>query len=200
MRIFASFFECANRIIMKIPLKEIADIRFGFYGKSAPSGKYNYIQAKYFDNSGIIVNTMDSFIDLEDKDRDHILLDGDILFVSKGFRYFSWCYRSHVGPAVASAIFFVIRPNQTTIIPEYLNTFFNIPKNQEFFKQFGAGSSIPSIRKSELESILIPVPEISDQQKIVNLTNLYLKDIALSNAILKSKIDLYQSVISNILI
>lgn len=183
----------------KIPLKEISEIRFGYYGKSATNGKYNYIQANYFDNSGTIVNPMDSFINIRSKNEDHVLQDGDILFISKGFRYFSWCYHSGFGPAIASAIFFVIRPDKSVVLPEYINTYFNLPRNQEFFKQFGAGSSIPSIRKSELGYISIPILPIKDQEKIVNLSLLHRREIVLSNAIIKNKIDLFQSVVSNIL-
>lgn len=198
-RIFAQGFEYNYKIMTKIPLKDISDIRFGFYSKSASKGKYNYIQANYFDNNGFLINPSDSFINIGDKDLSHILQDGDVLFISKGFRYFAWCYHNDFGPAVASAIFFVIRPDINKVLPEYLTTFFNLPKNQEFFKQFGAGSSIPSIRKSELGSLMIPVLPVSMQKNVVALNSLYRKDFELSSQLLKYKTELYQSVISNIL-
>ena len=183
----------------KIPLNEISDIRFGFYGKAVSKGKYNYIQANYFNNNGLIINKPDSFINLDDKDQNHILQDGDVLFISKGFRYFAWCYRTVFGPAVASAIFFVIRPHKSKIIPEYLTSFFNIPKSQEYFKQFGAGSSIPSIRKTELGSVQIPILPLEHQEKIVRLNQLHIKEMELTSALLKSQEDLYQSIVTNIL-
>lgn len=185
--------------MVKIPLKDISDIRFGFYGKSASKGKCNFIQAKYFDNTGAICVVPDSFIDIEEKDHTHILQDGDVLFISKGFRYFSWCYRASFGPAIASAIFFVIRPDQSKILPEYLSTFFNMPNSQEYFKQFGAGSSIPSIRKAELASVLIPILPLKMQHKVVEIHNLHRKEMILLSELSKYKIELYQSVISNIL-
>lgn len=185
--------------MIKIPLKEITEIKFGYYGKSVSKGKYNYIQAKYFDNFGTIINPMDSFINITSNNEDHVLQNGDILFISKGFRYFSWCYHSDYGPAIASAIFFVIRPDKAVVIPEYLVTYFNLPRNQEFFKQFGAGSSIPSIRKSELGYIPIPILPIKDQEKIVILSSLHRKEIELSNAIIKNKMDLFQSVVTTLI-
>ncbi len=185
--------------MLKVPLKEICEIRFGYYNKAAEKGKYNYIQANYFNDNGLLINDPTSFINLEKKDEGHILEDGDVLFISKGFRYFAWCYRNNFGPAVASAIFFVIRPDKTKVIPEYLVAFFNTPKHQEFFKQFGVGSSIPSIRKAELAEVNFPLLPFESQKKVVEFQQLFIKDFELSKSLLQYKSDLYQSVISKIL-
>lgn len=184
---------------MRLSLNKIAEIRFGFYGKPLDSGNLKYIQARYFDSYGNIVTQPDSFINYDEKVSGHILLDGDILFISKGFRYFSWCYDSSFGPAVASSIFFVIRPDKSKVLPQYLNTFFNMPKNQEFFKNFGAGSSIPSIRKSELGGIIIPVLPLDEQKKIVLLNSFHQKNIEISQALIQNKVELYQAILSKIL-
>ena len=183
----------------QIILKELSEIRFGFYGKASLKGKYNYIQSNYFSDSGLLINEPKSFIDLEDKDDGHILQEGDVLFISKGFRYFAWCYRESFGPAVASTIFFVIRPDKGKILPEYLTAFINMPKNQDYFKLLAAGSSTPSIRKSELENVSIPVLSLEKQQQLVELYKLHIKEIELLSALEQQKTILYQSMMTNIL-
>lgn len=184
---------------MKKTLKDIANIKFGLYVKPTEKGFAKYFQAKNFDDLGNLENEIDSFVNVDNKTESHLLEDGDILFVGKGFRNFAWTYNKEIGPAIASSIFYVIRPNKQFVNSNYITTLFNSQKYQSQFQSMGAGSSIPSIRKSELESIFILIPELETQNKISSISALHSEEIKLSNQIIESKKALFQEIINRII-
>ena len=184
---------------MKTKLSDIAQIHFGFYSKSFDDGDVKYLQAKHFDNSGQLDTDIDTYLIKDEKNKSHILLDGDLLFAGKGFRNFAWTYSSEIGEAIASSIFCVIRPNKVMVMPEFLTTLFNTSKYQSYFQSLGAGSSITSIRKSELEALSFKLPDLEVQKKIVELKKLHQHDLSLSKVIIDQKEIRFQSLINQLL-
>ena len=180
-------------------LSHISKIQFGYYTKPIDGGKIKYLQAKHFDEYGHQISDIDTFIDKESKNEGHILEEGDILLVGKGMRNFAWTYTNAVGLAIASSIFFVIKPDRTKVVPEYITTLFNTSKYQSLFQTMGAGSSIPSIRKSELEAITIELPSLEMQQKIVQINQVHQDDLNMSNQIISEKKVLFQAVINKLI-
>lgn len=183
----------------KVKISDVAQLQFGLYSKSSEEGNVKYLQAKHFDDSGILVKDIDTLLTKDDKNESHLLQDGDVLFVGKGFRNFAWTYTITVGEAIASSIFFVIRLNQSVVFPEFLATLFNTSKYQAYFQSMGAGSKITSIRKSELEAVVINLPDLETQKKIVELKKLHQRDMELSKVMIKEKEIRFQSVINQLL-
>jgi len=183
----------------KVKLQEIAEIQFGFYAKPKEKGNVSYLQAKQFDELGNLTGIIDTFLKIDQKNESNVLNDGDVLLVSKGMRNFAWTYTKALGPAIASSIFFVIKPDTTKVLPDFLTTLFNMQQTQAYFQTLSAGSSIPSIRKSELSEFTFSLPPLPVQQKIVSIKQLHYKDIELSTKILSEKQKLYQAVINKLI-
>ena len=184
---------------MQVKLKDIANIQFGHYAQPSKNGTIPYLQAKHFNTDGQYTYNNDTFLEEDEKMADILLQDGDVLFVSKGFRFFATEYKKEFGKAVASSIFFVLKPNTQKVIPAYLVSVLNLPKNLLHFQQSGAGSSIPSIRKNELADFVINLIPSQQQQKIVALQELYLKDLLLTENLIKQKQLLFQTALSKII-
>src|SRR5689334_14035951 len=100
-----------STMIKKENLAYLSDIRFGLYTQPEPTGTVAYLQVRQFDESGRLITNADEYINIDKKNQAHILKNGDVLFVGKGNRLFSWCYRQTDQPSVASSIFFVLRPD-----------------------------------------------------------------------------------------
>lgn len=183
---------------MRVKLSDVTQLQFGLYTKPTTNGNAVYLQAKHFDDWGNQTDKIDTFIQIDQKNKAHLLQDGDIILVGKGMRNFAWTYNEGHGPAVASSIFFVIKPDRSRVIPEFLTTLFNMPQTQAYFQTLGAGSSIPSIRKSELEAFTIKLPSLELQQKAINIKQLHYKDMEISRKIISEKQKVYQAVIKNI--
>ncbi|MEP1778864.1 restriction endonuclease subunit S [Reichenbachiella sp.] len=184
---------------MKVRIGDVSQLQFGLYAKPIEHGSVAYLQAKHFDDWGNQTNELDTFIQFDQKNEAHLLEDGDILLAGKGMRNFAWTYHKDFGPAMASSIFFVIKPDRTKVLPEFLTTIFNMPQTQEHFQILGSGSSIPSIRKSELEAFTVKLPSLELQEKAIGIKQLHYKDMDLSKKILSEKQRVYQAVIKNII-
>jgi restriction endonuclease S subunit len=184
---------------MKVKLGDIAQLQFGLYTKPSDEGSAVYLQAKHFDDGGNQTEQIDTFVQIDQKNASHLLQDGDILLVGKGMRNFAWTYDESYGPAIASSIFFVIKVDQSRVIPEFLTTIFNMPQTQAYFQVLGAGSSIPSIRKSELEALKITLPSLEIQQKIVSLKRLHQKEIEIYDTLISEKKGVFKGIINNLI-
>lgn len=185
--------------VMKVKLSDVAQLQFGLYTRPTDEGNAVYLQAKHFDGWGNQKGKVDTFIQIDRKNESHLLEDGDIILVGKGMRNFAWTYDKTFGPAIASSIFFVIKADRSRVIPEFLTTLFNMPQTQAYFQILGAGSSIPSIRKSELEAFTVKLPSLELQQKAVDIKQLHYKDMDISKKILSEKQQLFQTVIKNLI-
>ena len=176
----------------------VSDIRFGLYAQPEPSGSIAYLQVRQFSDDGRLTIQADEYINLDKKTESHLLQEGDVLFVGKGNRLFSWCYHQTDKPAVASSIFFVLRPDINIIDPEYLAAILNAPQSKTTFQQIGGGTNIFSIRKSELGAFSIPLPSIEKQKMIAAISELHQKDTAITHELLTQKKQLYSGIISKL--
>ena len=184
---------------MKVPISHISDIRFGLYTQPENSGEVPYLQIRQFNDEGRLLSKTNDFINITNKTEGHLLKDGDVLFVGKGNRLFSWCYRDNEGPAIASSIFFVLRPDSKVVYPEYLAAFLNAPQVKAAFQQLGSGTNIFSIRKSELGAFQIPILPMHQQKRIVALAELHQQEIDIAKQLILQKQNLYTAIISKLI-
>ncbi len=177
-------------------ISDIAKIRVGLHTSASETGHIAYLQARNFDGLGRLSTHIDTYINTETdhKVERHMLQAGDVLLASKGFRIFGWAYNIEVGPAIASSMFFILQPDVQKVLPEYLATFFNSQPAQAHFQALSAGSSIPSIRKSEIEGFSIPLPPISIQQRVVELKKAHEHGMDLSEKLTHEKQRLFDAV------
>ena len=113
----------------------------------------------------------------------HLLIDGDVLFAAKGTKNFAAVFENHNEPSVASTSFFVIRPTNEKVLPQYLAWFLNNHTTQTLLKSQAIGTSIPSISKQVLENLEITVPGLETQKAILQITKLRNKEKSLKQKI-----------------
>ncbi len=177
----------------------IAHIRFGLHVMPEERGNLLYLQVRQFDDEGRWMPAYSEFINLDERNEDYLLRDGDVLFVAKGGRLFAWCYRETLGPAVASSIFLILRPDQARIFPDYLATVLNSPQYKSVFRQLGGGTNIFSIRKAELGAIEISLPSLKRQKQIAGFAAGYLEELRIREEIIHQKKELYRIIISQVI-
>ncbi len=98
---------------------------------------------------------------------------GDVLFVSKGARFYAVCIDEPPSPAVCSPHFFHLEvAPQGPLLPAFLAWQINQPPFQRQLQQAAEGSSQLSIRRPVLESLSLSVPPLVDQHRIVALAEL----------------------------
>lgn len=114
------------------------------------------------------------------------LQSGDVLFIAKGSNNFSLVF-SEGYKAVASSVFFVLRPDKEKINPFFLSWYLNQTPAQVYLCKGKEGSMVTNINKTTLEELPIEVPQMETQVKIAKLHELMQKEIFLTEAILKKK-------------
>lgn len=183
----------------KKQLKEIATFAFGSHVSDLDSSGIKYLQVKNFDETGHFLDNVEQHIEVNKLKAQHLLQQDDILFVGKGLKFFAYKYDLSIGAAVASSIFYVIRVDKSLILPEFLVCILNHPKSMTYFNGVSAGSSIPSIRKSELGDFEVILPPIEDQVKIVELYLLHKKELELMAQLKEKKQIRFNQIINEII-
>lgn len=186
------------KIINNVKLDEICSLSFGQHIKSHSDGEIKFLQVKNFSEDGQFLQNVQNFVKVEDVKPNILLQHGDIIFVSKGSKFFAYQYGESIGAAIASSVFYVIKANQDLIIPEYLVCILNQPKSIAYFTGASAGSSIPSIRKSELLDFEIPLLSKDDQHKIVDFYREHLKQQAILTQLKEKQQHLFNQTINQL--
>lgn len=184
---------------MQLKVREIAKIQFGFYSTLGKSTQVPYLQVKHFDDLGQYSYKCDSFLDENQATFENELKYGDVLFVSKGYRFFASAYKEDWGKAVASSVFFVLRVDLSKVIPEYLATVLNLPQSHLYFQQAASASTIPSIRKNEIADFTFNCLPLAEQEKIVKIKQLHLREMTIAKQIITEKQNQIQATLNQLI-
>lgn len=158
---------------MMATIKDIAQIQTGVYLKSSPNADTVYLQVSDFDNEGNVIHSLAPTVEVSEKNKHYYLTPNDIVFAAKGANNFSVIFDGNEKRCVASSSFLIVRLSDTqTILPAYLNWYLNLPSTISKLSTKAVGSSIPSITKSVLGELEIPVPSIEKQQMIIEIAAL----------------------------
>lgn len=168
---------------MKTLIKDITKIQTGLFAKPAGIGELVYLQSKYFDEYGQLHSVLHPDLPADGISEKHLLKNGDVLFAAKGTKNFAAVFENHNEPSVASTSFFVIRPTDKKVLPQFLAWFLNNHTTQTLLKGQAIGTSIPSISKQVLENLEIPIPDINTQKAIVEISKLRYKEKSLKQEI-----------------
>jgi hypothetical protein len=105
------------------------------------------------------------------------IVDGDILFAAKGARFYAACVCAALPNAVCVPAFFHLRVRpEAALDPEFLAWQINQPPCQRQLLQAAEGSSQLSIRRAVLEQLVLAVPPLFEQRRIVALARLAVQE------------------------
>jgi len=159
-------------------LEKLAEISSGYQTRKGveerPDGTHYLLQVRDFNKERAAVD-MDGMMRISPpgRDPDSHLQQGDVLFLAKGQKNFSWCVgRLPDLPILAASYFFVIRP-RPGVLGEYLAWFLNQESARRHFARLATrGAHMPIVRRDVLESLELPVPDLGAQRKIIELADL----------------------------
>ncbi len=117
--------------------------------------------------------------------RSYILEEGDVLFIAKGSNNYALEFNLNLPNVIASSAFFVLRPDSATVSPGYLAWYLNQIDAQRYIKQNTAGTYIPNINMGTVVNMLVEIPSLEVQKKIVTIYQLRKRDRLLNEEIAK---------------
>lgn len=182
-------------------LENISDIKTGYplRGKAIPepNGNLLLVQMKDVDPlEGVNWNTP---IKINGKGRNNpeTLVDGDILFVGRGSRFYAANVNNPPSNAVASPQFYVLRPNKNKSVKSYYLTWLlNSESAQKFFASRIEGSALPYVSRKTIAELPITLPDIQTQERIVNVYRCWKKERRLFEELIEER----ETLINNILV
>jgi len=165
-------------------LGRLIEIRTGYLSRTGveetPGAAYRLIQLGDFDESRAHLK-VENLVRFQPGDmrKDQTIRPEEVIFLAKGINNFAYQPGPLPAPTLAASYFYVLTPSPD-ILPEYLNWFLNHPHTRRAFDRIaGVGARMPVVKKSDLADIEIPLPHLADQQKIVRLHALTLREGAL---------------------
>jgi hypothetical protein len=182
-----------------LKIGDFVDIQFGPHLKTNVKGTIKYILAGHFDDDLNITNFKNSFVLSSAKTERFELRPNDVVLAGKGQRTFAWAYNESYGPMVPSSLFYLLRASDNVLSGSYLAAVLNTERMQHKLGLIGAGATVNSIPKKELNQLEIQIPSLDDQRNFLKIHSLLDKDIALTNKLLQAKRNLKRGVVNELL-
>ena len=151
-----------------------------------PSGSCSVIQMKDISETSYAIEGSPSKIQLDAVDPSKLLNTGDLLFVAKGNRNVVVRYQFDT-PAVAVALFYVIRTGGNRALSDYLLWYLNSPTAQNYFHAHRRGASVGNIRIDDLKKLEVPVLDSKKQQVIGNLFSKFMEEKELMRQLIEKR-------------
>lgn len=178
---------------------EFVDVQFGPHLKASNKGTIKYLLAGHFDENLNLTNFQNSFVLPGSKTERFLLQHNDVILAGKGHRTFAWAYNENMGPMVPSSLFYLLRAPKDLVVGAYLAAVLNSERIQHKLSLIGAGATVTSIPKKELNQLEIQIPTINNQQKFLKIYSLLEKDIELTNKLLETKRNFKRGVVNDLL-
>lgn len=164
------FYKFHNSPVNKSPLGEVADI---FRGKMLLSlrqrnevadGNVALLNISNLGEYGIDYTNVQK-VSLEDrKIANYLLQEGDVLISARGTVLRSCVFHEQKEKYIASANLIVIRPKAELLDGTYLQLFLTSPIGMKSLKNMQEGTILLNTSAEELQTLLIPLPEIAEQK------------------------------------
>jgi hypothetical protein len=191
--------------MIKKQIKDIAEIRSGyqFRGKVEASDDPNVavIQIKDLGDrlnvrpGEMITIQLDDLVRVRlENPEPHFVRSGDVLFLSRGQRQIAVVISEPVTATIATGYFFVLRPDTNKVRPGFLAWFINQAEFQEMLRPLSRGTHMPLVSKSDFQDLLITLPPLAVQEKILELQNLFDRERELTSALQHKRGELVQAI------
>ena len=164
-------------------LNSIAEIRMGatLRGRDAtrpdPNGSYLFLRIGDISHDGaLLTNDLLRIEPNEPINPRSCLCPGDVLFPNRGTRATALVFPGMETRTIVGPQFFIIRPNKTQILPEYLAWFLGSAPAVEHFKALKKGTHVPIIDRRDLATLAIQLPPLSKQHQLLEIASLALQE------------------------
>ncbi len=193
---------------MNTTLKQLSSIQIGFQTRdkffpevSAPTEAIRIVQINDVrleaeaDDSSIepgkmlpYLRTSDlSLIAVSGNIEKYSLKQNDVLFLSRGPRLFACAIVDQIPNSIASYYFYIVRPDTTRVLPEYLAWYINQQKFQACLAKFHQGSVMQMVPKAFFEEIEIENPSLRDQRAIIELEKLRQREDLITRQLIRAR-------------
>jgi len=174
-------------------LKEVTEIIAGYTFREAlisdSNGETQVLLAKNINTDGTINYPELTKINLNLPRTNAFINKNDVLLSSRGI-FRSGVFDNDSTNTIAASSMFILRIKDNSIFPEYLSIYLNTRAGQNCIQKILTGSTIKTILRRSLENLTIPIPPLSIQKMIIDIS----KNLQQSEKLLTKKINLTKNI------
>lgn len=167
-------------------LGQIASIRMGYPFRTRlehdAKGEFAVVQMKDIDEASLLHADAAVRVTMPNFNEQHLIRPGDLVFRSRGRTNSVSLVSDDLGKAVLAAPMLLIRP--IAVLPTYLRWYINLPATQIALAAQAEGTAVRMISKATLEQLMIAVPPIETQQRIVEIGQLASREATLASELM----------------
>ena len=171
----------------RVPIADIAEVRMGvtLRGRDAtrpdPQGSCHILRIGDIDDHGrLIYEELERIEPNEPIKSDAFLRIGDVIFPNRGTRTTAHAFEREETRVIAGVQFFVLRPRPGKVHSDYLAWFLRSEPAAAHFRLCRKGTLVQTIQRHDLTDLVMPLPSLEVQRKIVALADLSLEEHRLS--------------------
>ena len=149
-------------------LGEIARFIYGYTGKAKDKGTVRYIRITDIGINGYLNPQDAKYIDLNDENEKYILQKGDLVMARTGATYGKTLYFDSDTPSVYASFLIKIEPSKVLNGRYY----WHFSKSNLYWQQANklvSTAGQPQFNANALANVVVPVPSIEEQQRIVDI-------------------------------
>lgn len=172
-------------IAQKVAIGDLVSVRIGSPFRERivhdPGGECRVVQGKDVGRDGTLgLDDMVRVSEIPGRGEPDLLRAGEVVLQTRGSSYRAALVPHSDIPMVAAGSLYILTPDASRIDPEFLVLHLNLPNTQAALRQLATGSTILNLRRSAVEHLDVPLPDLSDQRRLVALGRLVRKqsDIA----------------------
>jgi len=141
--------------------------------RPVPNGRFQLIRIGDISQDGnLLAKNLNSIEPNESVSQGVLLRPGDVLFPNRGNRTTALVYRLERTNVIVGAQFFILRPDISQVLPEYLAWFLRTETAAKYFDGRRRGTTVQIIQRGDLVELRMPLPSLDVQKHIVELAGL----------------------------
>lgn len=174
-------------------LGELFDISSGLVSKrkEAPpnvSGiKYRILTLRSINEKGFIDKKgIDNFTSVEEIDEKYLGRVGDVV-IRLSYPFTAAIIDEETEGVIITSLFAILRSKTNKINSEYISIYLNSEGMKKQYMKDASGSALQMIKTSSLKDYSVKTPDISKQEKIINMNRLFIKESILLEDLIENK-------------
>lgn len=149
-----------------VGLGDLATLKYGLGESAAESGTHRFVRITDINEFGLLRPNDKKYVSVDNSKQEYILSKGDVLMARTGATFGKCLYFESDEPSAFAGYLIKISLNET-VLPKYFWIFsqshnFDIQK-----RQLVVGGGQPQFNANTLNKVVVPVPTIEEQEKII---------------------------------
>ena len=148
---------------------DFANFTYGYTERAKDKGTARFIRITDITDSGCLSPDNVKFIDICDENKKYLLKKGDILMARTGATYGRTLYISDDFPAIYASFLIKISPHNNKMLNRF---YWHFAQSSVYWKQANnlvSKGGQPQFNSNVLCKVMVPVPPLSEQQRIVDI-------------------------------